>query len=72
MTTFTKVVKAGWLSSRAIHKGVAAHGESDRIIYDSQKGALYYDADGTGSKAAIQIAAISKSLKLNHKNFFIL
>jgi Ca2+-binding RTX toxin-like protein len=69
---FSKVGKAGWLSSGAIHKGAAAHDKSDRIIYDSSKGAVYYDADGIGSKAAIQIASISKGLKMTQKDFFIL
>lgn len=31
---------------------------SDRIIYDQSSGALYYDADGSGAVAAIQIAII--------------
>ena len=31
---------------------------SDRIIYDQSNGAIYYDADGSGAVAAIQIAII--------------
>jgi cysteinyl-tRNA synthetase len=33
-----------------------AHDRSDRIIYDERSHKLYYDEDGTGSKAAVLIA----------------
>lgn len=34
----------------------AAHDATDRIIYDTTSGNLYYDADGLGGAAAVQIA----------------
>ena len=40
---------------------VKAHDSSDRIIYNTSTGALYYDADGTGSIAAVQVAIIGTS-----------
>jgi serralysin len=49
-----------------------AHDANDRIIYDKKKGVLYYDQDGTGSKAAIEIATIKKGLKITEKDFFII
>jgi Ca2+-binding RTX toxin-like protein len=33
----------------------AAHDADDRIIYDPRSGAVYYDADGLGGDAAVQI-----------------
>ena len=35
----------------------------DRIVYNKNYGALYYDNDGNGAHAAIQIATLSKMLK---------
>jgi len=43
-----------WSGSTATH----GHDANDRIIYDTATGALYYDADGSGSAAAVQIALI--------------
>jgi uncharacterized delta-60 repeat protein len=36
----------------------AAHDASDRIIYNATTGALYYDADGIGGVAAVQLAIL--------------
>ncbi|MEY5098276.1 MAG: hypothetical protein RJA36_995 [Pseudomonadota bacterium] len=38
--------------------GAAAHDASDRLIYNTSTGALYYDADGQGGAAAVQVALI--------------
>jgi hypothetical protein len=37
------------LKSSAFHTGSAAHDKNDCIIYNKKTGALYYDADGTGT-----------------------
>ncbi len=34
------------------------HLETDRVIYDTSTGALYYDADGSGAGKAVQIAVL--------------
>lgn len=37
----------------------SAHDASDRIIYDTASGALYFDADGIGGKASVAIAVLT-------------
>ena len=49
----------------------AANDSSDRIIYETDTGNLYYDADGTGSAAAIQFAVIAPDLTLTSADFFV-
>jgi len=36
----------------------AAHDGDDRLIFDTKSGALYYDADGLGGVAAVQVAIV--------------
>jgi Ca2+-binding RTX toxin-like protein len=55
----------------AFHLGSKAHDADDRIIYNKKKGVLYYDADGAGGAAQVQIATLSKKLKMTHKDFFV-
>ena len=39
----------------------SAHDATDRFVYDTTSGKLYYDADGQGSVAAVQIALLGAS-----------
>ncbi len=50
----------------------AAHDADDRIIYDTDSGALSYDADGAGDVAAIEFAQVSTNLKLSASDFIII
>jgi serralysin len=34
------------------------HDASDRVVYDTSTGALYYDADGSGAGAAVLVATL--------------
>lgn len=53
-------------------KGTAAKDQEDRIVYDNKTGALYYDQDGTGSKAQVKIATLNKGLGLTYNDFFVI
>ena len=48
-----------------------ARDKNDHIIYDRKKGILYYDIDGSGSKAAVEVAVLKKGLKLTYADFFV-
>jgi serralysin len=61
----------GSLSTSAFHVGSAAHDSTDRIIYNSQTGALVYDSNGNGSGGAIQIATLDAGLNLAASDFLI-
>ena len=60
-----------WLAADAFWTGPSAHDASDRIIYDRVSGALYYDADGTGSAAQVQFATLAPGLDLTSRDFWI-
>lgn len=64
-------LKKGTLAKSAFVVGSKVHDKDDRIIYVKSQGALFYDPDGTGKKAAIQFASVQKNLALSHKDFFI-
>ena len=66
----------GSLSSDAFYSGagvIKSHDLDDRIIYNTTNGFLYYDADGTGKAAAIQIAILSNEPSdLSYSDFAII
>jgi Ca2+-binding RTX toxin-like protein len=51
--------------------GTAAQDASDRIIYNSATGALFYDSDGVGGAAAIQFAEVTPGLALTNQDFLV-
>jgi len=52
--------------------GITTAGDAtDRIIYNTTNGALYYDADGTGAAAAIQMADLTGAPTLTFGDFLI-
>lgn len=56
----------------AFHLGKTAADAQDRIIYDRSKGALFYDADGTGSGAMVQFALIANKALITAADFFVI
>jgi Ca2+-binding RTX toxin-like protein len=67
----------GALSANAFVSGAGrttAADASDRIIYNTTTGDLYYDADGIGGVAAVKIAVIGTTTRpvLDHTDFLII
>jgi Ca2+-binding RTX toxin-like protein len=62
----------GSLSADQFTIGTAAQDQADRIIYNSVTGALFFDADGTGSTAAVQFATLHEGLNLSSADFFVI
>jgi Ca2+-binding RTX toxin-like protein len=64
---FTGLGNAGSLTTDQFWSGggvVAAHDATDRIIYNTTSGALYYDADGNGGGAAVVLATLVGNLTI--------
>ncbi|MBQ0821674.1 polysaccharide lyase family 7 protein [Microvirga sp. HBU67558] len=70
-SAFSKL-KYGALASSSFVIGTKALDASDRIIYDDKTGALSYDADGTGSTAAVKFAVIENLAKLSAADFTVI
>ncbi len=71
---FTAIGANGALALGAFFKSAAglAQDADDRIIYDTDSGGLWYDADGIGQIAAIQFAQLSANLVLSAADFTII
>lgn len=62
----------GDLLSGAFWEGSRAHDASDRVIYNAATGAVYYDVDGTGRAAQVQVAMVLLGTHLDHTDFSII
>jgi Ca2+-binding RTX toxin-like protein len=68
---FSSSLGLGNISAGEFVIGTAAQDANDRIIYDSNTGALLYDSDGAGGAAAIQFAEVSQGLALTNLDFLV-
>jgi Ca2+-binding RTX toxin-like protein len=59
------------LSAAQFRLGSAAGDNSDRFIYNRNTGALFFDADGTGSSAQTQIAQLQTGLGLTYQDIVV-
>lgn len=66
------IERPGKLKKDFFTLGTKAADKNDYVFYDPKKGALYYDADGSGGKTAIQIASLKKGLKMKATDFFVI
>ena len=69
---FEEAGDLGLLARAAFHLGANAHDGSDRIIYDQESGALFYDPDGTGAAEQIQFATLGRRGDLAAHDFEII
>jgi serralysin len=63
----TLAASAFWASTTGL-----AHDASDRILYETDTGALFYDADGTGAGARIQFAVLTGLPALANADFTVI
>jgi Ca2+-binding RTX toxin-like protein len=69
---FTALGSAGRLKSSAFWTSTEAHDATDRVIYDSDNGVLYYDQDGTGATEQVIVAKLSTGLKMTNLDFLVI
>ena len=62
---------AGALAASAFVAGTAAADAGDRVIYDSNSGQLWFDADGSGAGAAVLFAAVNPGTSLTNVDFLV-
>ncbi|MDX2276294.1 MAG: M10 family metallopeptidase C-terminal domain-containing protein [Hyphomonadaceae bacterium] len=70
-SVFTALGAVGALAAQAFYRGANAHDASDRLLYQASTGALFYDRDGTGGAAKIQIAVLDAGLALTAADFLV-
>lgn len=62
----------GTLDPGLFYLGSSAVNQSDRFIYDSSTGKLFFDADGIGSAAQVQIGLLSNKATLTSSNITVI
>ncbi|OBZ94102.1 hypothetical protein ADU59_18065 [Pararhizobium polonicum] len=70
---FTAIGAVGVLAASAFRSNTTglAGDASDRIIYESDTGELYYDSNGTGAGGSVLFAKVSTGLALTNADFLI-
>ena len=67
---FTSLTAGARLDAANFVNGAAALDANDFILYDD--GALFYDADGNGSGAAVQFAIVLNNAPIDHEDILVL
>jgi Ca2+-binding RTX toxin-like protein len=71
-TIFTKLAVADALNAANFKLGAVAADANDYVVYNKTSGALFYDADGNGAGAAVQIALIGNHAVLTAVDFVVI
>jgi len=69
---FTKLKVTGVLSAGNFVKAATAQDSNDYILYNPATGAVSYDADGSGSGVAVQVALLGVDLSLTFADFVVI
>lgn len=69
---FSKLKKAGKLSTSFFTIGDKAKDKNDYIVYNNKTGILSYDPDGSGAKKAIEFAKVKAKLNLKASDFLVI
>lgn len=64
-------IATGKLAATGFFAGTAANDASDRIIYDSGTGKIYYDADGNGAGGQVLFAQVAAGTSLTYADFLV-
>lgn len=67
---FSGLTPNAFISSHQFEIGSQAMQAQTRFFYHPATGNLFFDADGNGAGAAIQIATVGANLNLNYTNFY--
>lgn len=65
------LISGGSLTVQQFRIGSAANTPKERFIYNSTTGNLFFDKDGNGSIAPVQLATLSPGLALTNQDFLI-
>ena len=60
------------LNKKFFTLGDKAKDKNDYLVFNPKNGVLSYDVDGSGAKAAVEIAVLKKGLKLTYADFFVI
>ena len=69
---FTALTATGTMAAARFRVGAQALDANDNVIYNKTAGTLWYDADGNGAGAAVQIAVIGSGLNLTHVDIVVI
>ena len=71
LNAFAGIGPKGILADGRFHDGTSAADRSDRILYDTASGRIWYDADGSGQTRKVLFAQIIPGTALTADDFFV-